>query len=124
MPVLVSYMPNASSNQISAIMEGVQNIAIELGKNESDLTFDFIDAIKEWLLDDSVFPLVINHSDLHAAHDGLNALDKLYCLDNVEEIKKSFGNAEKLQIGIKKIISPTKPDFVKYSREINNYRMH
>jgi len=96
-------------------LESLQNVAETLKNSDEKLCFDFIEKIKTWLNDDNVFAQLLENADLHIVHDTLESLEKICEIDKNGSIKTVFCQVEKLSGTLKKMISQTKPDFIKFS---------
>jgi len=113
MAVFMHYIPKATPEQTSIILETIQNVIEELPKKGLNYVEKFTERFKVWF--EETISYLLNHDDLHIAHDTLELLEKIFSLENTEEVLKLFNGSEKSHIAIKKMITSTKPDFLKFS---------
>eukprot|EP00826_Nyctotherus_ovalis_P020815 TRINITY_DN16601_c0_g1_i1.p3 TRINITY_DN16601_c0_g1~~TRINITY_DN16601_c0_g1_i1.p3 ORF type:complete len:120 (-),score=20.95 TRINITY_DN16601_c0_g1_i1:885-1244(-) len=112
------YIPKGSPEQVLIILEAVQSVVEELPKKGGNYTEKFVEVFKGWFGEEGVVDELLNSGDLHVAHEMLGVLEKVWELDGSKEIRKLFNDSEVLHIAIKKMISPTKSDFLKFSKSL------
>lgn len=112
------YVPKGSPEQVLTMLEAVQSVIEELPKKGRSYTEKFVEVFKGWFGEEGVVGGLLSSGDLHVAHETLGVLEKVWELDGSEEVRKLFNDSEVLHIAIKKMISPTKSDFLKFSKSL------